>query len=159
MLTDIYRIKTNNSIYEIQATRDGRSRCRKVEKAQKDWRTVDSDSQDYLERLYIGASFDVPGVVLTSVVKDYQHFTLSEEPKRRVEKGTTIPEFFGMLAEHVVEQVQPQAVMVAEKVCGIDGCTVTRVPGLPSHEGGRMCKSGSIASGGSRAHCACDYCY
>ncbi len=29
----------------------------------------------------------------------------------------------------------------------------------PSHNGSRNCSSGSIASGGTRAHCSCDCCY
>ena len=29
----------------------------------------------------------------------------------------------------------------------------------PSHDGSRNCESGSIASGGNRAHCSCDACF
>jgi hypothetical protein len=29
----------------------------------------------------------------------------------------------------------------------------------PSHNGTRLCRSGSIASGGNRAHCTCDLCF
>ena len=29
----------------------------------------------------------------------------------------------------------------------------------PSHNGARSCESGSIASGGNRAHCTCDTCF
>lgn len=29
----------------------------------------------------------------------------------------------------------------------------------PSHEGSKHCESGSIASGGDRAHCTCDVCF
>lgn len=29
----------------------------------------------------------------------------------------------------------------------------------PSHDGSRYCESGSIASGGTRAHCTCDRCF
>lgn len=29
----------------------------------------------------------------------------------------------------------------------------------PSHDGSAMCKSGSIASGGNKAHCTCDACF
>jgi hypothetical protein len=29
----------------------------------------------------------------------------------------------------------------------------------PSHDGSEFCESGSIASGGQRAHCRCDECY
>ncbi len=29
----------------------------------------------------------------------------------------------------------------------------------PSHRGARNCESGSIASGGDRAHCTCDWCW
>jgi hypothetical protein len=30
---------------------------------------------------------------------------------------------------------------------------------FPSHEGSARCESGSIASGGKRAHCSCDTCF
>ena len=30
---------------------------------------------------------------------------------------------------------------------------------LPRHAGSRYCESGSIASGGTRPHCACDWCF
>ncbi len=29
----------------------------------------------------------------------------------------------------------------------------------PSHNGSRHCESGSIASGGDKAHCTCDFCF
>jgi hypothetical protein len=29
----------------------------------------------------------------------------------------------------------------------------------PSHHGSSMCESGSIASGGTRAHCSCNACF
>ena len=29
----------------------------------------------------------------------------------------------------------------------------------PSHNGSRRCESGSIASGGTKAHCSCDLCF
>lgn len=29
----------------------------------------------------------------------------------------------------------------------------------PIHKGSKNCKSGSIASGGKRAHCTCDICF
>ena len=128
MITDIYRIRTNNSVYEIQITDKGVSRCHK--EGDTKWYQVKTNTNDWVNRLLIGASFDVPGVVLTSEVQDYSHFVPSGLEKR-----------------------------VYKAICGIDGCTVERVPGLPSHEGSRMCKSGSIASGGTRAHCSCDYCY
>jgi hypothetical protein len=39
-------------------------------------------------------------------------------------------------------------------------CRGCRVLGMnPSHDGSRRCKSGSLASGGSRAHCTCDTCF
>lgn len=30
---------------------------------------------------------------------------------------------------------------------------------LPGHNGSRRCRSGSIASGGTRAHCTCNLCF
>jgi len=29
----------------------------------------------------------------------------------------------------------------------------------PSHNGSKLCESGSIASGGKNAHCTCDWCF
>jgi hypothetical protein len=29
----------------------------------------------------------------------------------------------------------------------------------PSHDGSKLCRSGSIASGGTRPHCSCDICF
>lgn len=36
--------------------------------------------------------------------------------------------------------------------CGRDGM-------MPSHNGSKNCKSGSIASGGAKSHCSCDVCF
>lgn len=166
MLTDIYRIKTRNSVYEIQVhdqdgTTNRPSRCRK--EGLSAWHRVSDFTGEYLDKLCIGPSFDVPGVVQTSNVQDYVHFVPSSEPKRKAKalrgSETGIPEFFAGLAEHVKEQVNPQAVMVApdprERVEGCSQCE----SGPVWHNGSKVCKSGSIASGGSRAHCTCDYCY
>jgi len=179
--TDIYRIKTRNSVYEIQVTDRGTSRCRKDWDGS-NWRPVADETGAYLEKLCIGPGFDIPGVVDTSNVVDYVHFVLSNEPKRKAKAAATdIPEFFGMVAKHVIAQASPQA-MVAPRVykgygpgcrknahvgsctcdlppqypCDVEGCTVDSPA---RHNGWKSCKSGSIASGGTRAHCTCDYCY
>lgn len=160
MITDIYRIKTRNSVYEIHVTDLGQSRCRKD--SNQNWHQVESDPS-YLDKLCIGPGFEVPGVVDTSNVVDYVHFVPSTEPKRKAKalrgSETGIPEFFAGLTEHIVEQVNPQAVMVApdprERVEGCSQCE----SGPVWHNGSKLCKSGSIASGGSRAHCTCDYCF
>ena len=110
MITDIYRIKTRNSVYEIHVNDSGASRCRK--EGSTSWRTVKADSAGYLENLAIGPSFDVPGVVLTSMVENYVHLVVSDEPKRKV---NTIGGFFEDLTEHVVRQVNPHAVVVRGK--------------------------------------------
>lgn len=40
-------------------------------------------------------------------------------------------------------------------------CSICAMPDTmkPSHNGSKNCKSGSIASGGKRAHCTCDICF
>lgn len=40
-------------------------------------------------------------------------------------------------------------------------CPTCELPGSmkPSHDGSRNCKSGSIASGGTKPHCTCDVCF
>jgi hypothetical protein len=172
-ITDIYRIETTNSIYEIKVFEHDNelySVCRRVGRDSSN-RKVSvkgfNATTEYLEKLTIGASFDVPGVLITSVVKDYAHFKLSEEPKRSVE-GLGIKQFFGDLATELVAQVKGEAaVMVAEpevkkpkvkKGCQEPGCNYS-AQGGPGHFGAKLCKSGSLASGGSRAHCSCDYCF
>ena len=183
-ITDIYRIETMNSVYMIKVVEqdtDVLSVCQKMG-ANNRPHTVNEKGTSYLEKLTIGASFEVPGVVTTSVVQDYQHFVLSEEPKR-----TTTERFFLDLARQI--KVEPQLVAEYQEkgygpervykgygpgcsednhvgsctcdlppTCTVPGCTWSSKHG-PSHDGSRMCKSGSIASGGTRAHCACDYCY
>lgn len=109
MITDLYRIKTQNSIYEIQVNDAGTSRCRKNDEP---WQIVKATTPEYLEKLFIGPSFDIPGVVLTSRVQDYTHLVPSGEPKRRLEQQTTIPEFFQGLTEHVIAQAGGRAIRV-----------------------------------------------
>lgn len=158
-IVEIYRIETMNSTYEIKIVeKDGKiaSLCKKMGQDEEKHQ-VKANGTEYLDRLFIGASFKVPGVVTTSIVTDYSHFVLSGEPKRRV----TGPEehLLTPVVEAIKEQLNPTAVLVAEKPCPADpSCTYGDGPG-PSHNGSRMCKSSSIASGGTRAHCSCDYCY
>ena len=174
MITDIYRIKTANSIYEINVSDRGTARCRKENGF--GWHTVQTSDMSFLDKLVIGASFQVPGVVLTSVVSDYNHLIVSDEPKRHAEVQTTMGQFFG---ETLVEAIKDQAmghrpvkvhgrmqipgdhrrVATAEKTgCEEAGCDYPIKQG-PSHNGSKGCKSGSIASGGTRSHCSCDYCF
>ena len=119
MITDIYRIKTRNSVYEIQVhdqdgTTNRPSRCRK--EGLSTWHRVSDFTGEYLDKLCIGPAFDVPGVVLTSNVQDYVHLVPSSEPKRKAKalrgSETGIPEFFEGLTDHLVRQVKGQAVMV-----------------------------------------------
>ena len=115
MITDIYRIKTRNSIYEIQVcdqdgTSNRPSRCRK---------DGDDDLAQGL-RLHRGLpgealhrpGFHHPRCGRAHVQReDYVHFVPSSEPKRKAKalrgSETGIPEFFEMLADHVQEQVNP----------------------------------------------------
>jgi hypothetical protein len=39
------------------------------------------------------------------------------------------------------------------------GCEQCLVLSGPSHRGSSSCRSGSIASGGHKAHCTCDGCF
>jgi len=149
MITDLYRIKTQNSVYEIRVNDQGLSRCRKNGK---EWRNVRSTDIEYLEKLIIGPSFDIPGVCLTSRVQDYEHWVPSTEPKRTVASDTVQD-----VVDHAVGQIGGQAVLVKPKTCQEPGCTYPAAG--PSHNGSRTCKSGSIASGGTRTHCSCDACF
>lgn len=106
-ITDIYRIETMNSTYEIKVVEeDGKvgSLCKKMGKRE-DKKQVKSDDLSYLDELTIGASFDVPGVVLTSVVQDYQHYVLSDEKKRIV---GSVQDEFQSLADAIVGQIKEQ---------------------------------------------------
>ncbi len=158
-VTDIFRIETMNSVYEIKVVDSNGeivSSCKKM--GSDSWhRQVKASGSDYLEKLTIGASFYVPGVLTTSVVQDYAHFVLSGEPKR-----TTIQGFFGGLVEEIKEQASPRVMVAPVPREPLDTCPPEcskKGWSGPSHNGSRMCKSGSIASGGTRAHCSCDYCY
>jgi hypothetical protein len=117
MITDIYRIKTRNSIYEIQVRDTGVSRCRKDGEGER-WHVAGDTSGKYLEKLCIGPSFDVPGVVQTSNVEDYEHYVVSSEPKRKAKalrgSETGIPEFFQGLTEHIVAQAGGRAIRVED---------------------------------------------
>ena len=188
-ITDIYRIKTANSVYEVHISSLGKARCRKENGF--GWHDVRTSDMSFMDKLVIGASFNVPGVVLTSVVSDYNHLVVSAEPKRYAEVQTTMGQFFGeVLVDAIKDQAmghRPIKVHAGTAVtptrvykgygpgcsefnhvggcvcdlppsCTVEGCTYSSKYG-PSHDGSRMCKSGSIASGGTRAHCACDYCY
>jgi len=49
---------------------------------------------------------------------------------------------------------------VPAKVRACPGCEAAECESIyPTHEGSPYCSSGSIASGGSRAHCTCDRCF
>lgn len=104
-VTDIYLIKTANSVYEIKVIDAGatkRALCHKIGTAEV--RRVQATNVDWIGRLTIGASFDVPGVVLTSIVTDYTHFVPALDETKR----TTTPAFFNGLAEAVKAQVRQQ---------------------------------------------------
>ena len=40
-----------------------------------------------------------------------------------------------------------------------DNCPTCRLGHGPDHDGSKSCKSGSIASGGTKEHCSCDTCF
>lgn len=47
-----------------------------------------------------------------------------------------------------------------DRIFGKQECEGCKREGMyPSHNGSSMCKSGSIASGGKKAHCTCDVCF
>jgi DNA-damage-inducible protein D len=67
-----------------------------------------------------------------------------------------------------LDNIQQERIDEAETVrCLLPEAREDAVPGCPecaggnpaSHNGSLNCTSGSIASGGTRAHCTCDYCY
>ena len=166
MITEIYRIKTLNSIYEVHVLDTGIARCRKTGLVidmktgfanEGPWQPVTSKNIKFLDKLIIGAGFFIPGVAEpTSDVQDYAHFTPTWGTKRRVTAGG----LSDMINEIVAPvRAQKRAVVVApeeiiKEVCGVDGCTYTLVQGGPNiHRSNKGCKSGG------RPHCTCDYCF
>jgi hypothetical protein len=106
MITDIYRIKTMNSVYEIHISDTHLARCRKEGEA---WRSIaltPTEATELMEKLYIGVSFKVPGVVTMSNVQDYQHYVPSGESKRDSKNVGTIGGFFEDLTNHVVRRAK-----------------------------------------------------
>ena len=121
MITDIYRIKTANSVYEIQV-RTGRHRYLPVPQGRPRGCGLEAGldrGPSYLEKLFIGPSFDVPGVVLTSMVEDYVHLVPSGEPKRRLTARAT-PGGLRGLTDAIIGQVKGQVAVVGEPIIGIE---------------------------------------
>lgn len=84
-ITEIWRIETINSTYEIKATPTV-ILCKKMGKGE-EAQVVATPSTEFLDKLAIGASFDIPGVVQTSDVEDYAHYVLTDEPKVTAQVG------------------------------------------------------------------------
>jgi hypothetical protein len=61
----------------------------------------------------------------------------------------------------VAAQLAPAAPAPAPAAAPCGTCADNKANGGfgPSHDGSPYCKSGSIASGGTRAHCTCDTCF
>jgi hypothetical protein len=55
-----------------------------------------------------------------------------------------------------IEYVEPSPFSIPETPCRL--CVEWGRNG-PSHDGSTRCESGSIASGGTNSHCACDVCF
>lgn len=109
MLTDIIYITTLNSHYEVRVMQEiGRDPVVACRKRGEEWRASSATDMSFLDKLVIGASFDVPGVVLTSIVQDYNHFVPSSEPKRRISDYGIAGAFQDLTAE-LVRQVKGQA--------------------------------------------------
>ena len=106
MMTDIIFVYTRNSTYVVKVMEEPWRNGVAVFCQKKGGPVKRSTATDrsFLDRLVIGASFDVPGVVKTSNVRDYEHFVLSKEEKR-----TTMSGFFGNLADELVRHVKDQA--------------------------------------------------
>lgn len=114
VITEIYLIQTANSIYEIQVSDKGTARCRKEGEP---WRKVQVEKGDmsFLDKLYIGPSFDVPGVVLTSMVKQIQHLVPSRRKFAEVRKPAYgLPGIGDMMAEIVGQVAGNKAIVVKE---------------------------------------------
>lgn len=55
--------------------------------------------------------------------------------------------------------VSPEEARRLSRLRARENCPGCREKDGPSHDGSRRCESGSIASGGTRAHCTCDACF
>lgn len=62
---------------------------------------------------------------------------------------------------HVTQEVKRTDRATERKAAPLPKCAACLPPGVfgPSHDGSPRCESGSIASGGKRAHCTCDVCF
>ena len=112
MITEIFLIRTQNSIYELQVSDRGTARCRKEGEP---WRKVKVEPFDltFLDKLFIGPSFDVPGVVTTSMVKKVQHLIPSGRKFKTVSKPSP---GLGDLMAQIVDLAMPnKAIVVDEK--------------------------------------------
>lgn len=70
------------------------------------------------------------------------------------------------LPASVRDQLDPDGVEGALTIINADddpdcATCIAAEPGTPSHRGSTGCTSGSrsIAAGGGRSHCSCDFCY
>ena len=61
--------------------------------------------------------------------------------------------------ERIVEAKTIRGLLPAKREDAVAGCSECAGGNPASHNGSPNCTSGSIASGGTVAHCPCDYCY
>lgn len=90
--------------------------------------------------------------------------TLSYDEKLRYAVGAVANaiEDHGIESGHEMVQTQIDALGLAEGMAGTIWQRATSLAAKmsgPTYAGSPRCQSGSIASGGDRAHCSCDVCF
>ncbi len=73
--------------------------------------------------------------------------------------GENHPETVRLNDECVAVVNQAVEKFATPQVAGCRTCEVYSIFGGPHHNGSRNCRSGSLASGGTRSHCSCATCF
>lgn len=102
---------------------------------------------------------------LASLLHDGQSYRIRRDPVRRTWLVSLLSERGDVLdygEAPTLEAALAQLVVTLEAVAAGQCAQCARAPhdpGTPNHDGSDRCRSGSIASGGTNAHCTCDTCY
>jgi hypothetical protein len=75
----------------------------------------------------------------------------------KISSGVPLTPLEQVTAEQAGLFRRPVPMDIEAKPCGV--CVQFKGRLAPSHSGSRFCRCGSIASGGRKAHCACDICF
>lgn len=89
--------------------------------------------------------------------QDLDNFALVFVEQGTVKRGVSFPEARSLGAAYGTKHLVMDEVGVVWFDSECAGCHTSGM--YPSHSGSLGCESGSLRSGGKRAHCACDACF